>query len=269
MNLSKYLISLFIAFALVFAACSDDNGSDPNDDDNNNNNTGGDDYFPEETGSYWILETYQLDQQNQPVSGTIQIDSMIVSGNVNILGKDADYFIIYDSNNEVKSEKYFYQTENNSVYIHSDFINEFLDELGGGVLSSLPFDLGNRWIKIADFGESSWAVFDTTFEDFQFINDIMIDGSFSVSGHTGIQKNIEVGSQSFSSQEFILTFDFEGFISVDPSNEKQFSFNIHHWFGKGVGLILTTYESTIFDFGLGTYPFTGKEEKVIRFNIKN
>jgi hypothetical protein len=261
----KYFALILLGFALALNSCSDDNSSNP--DDNNNNNNGGDDYFPDEDGSYWILDVYELDIDNNPVNETHRTDSMIVAGEVNLLGKEADTYLIYDEDNELKAQKYFY-SDDSDIYLHSDFINSYLSELGGSMFS-LPFNLGNRWIKIADFKNNSWAVFDTTFQDFDIFNGILVSGNFSVSGKIGSQKNITVGSQSYSSQEFILTFEFKGYVSIDPDTEKIFTFNIHHWFGKGVGLIQTTYASSVFDFGIGSYDFTGREEKVIRFNINN
>jgi len=263
MQYYKYFGLLILGLTFALASCSDDNGSNPDDDNNSNAR----DYFPEEVGNYWILDAYDLDMNNNPVTDTYRTDSMIVAGSVNLLDKDADTFLIYDEDNELKSQKYFYN-DDDDVFIHSDFLNLFLSEIGGAMFS-LPFNLGNRWIKIADFKENNWAVFDTTFQDFDLYNGILVSGNFSAKGKKGDQMNISVGSQSYKSQEFILTFQFNGFVSIDPDTEKVFTFNIHHWFGEGVGLIMTTYESSVFDFGIGSYDFMGKEEKVKRFNIIN
>ncbi|MFA6571233.1 MAG: hypothetical protein WCT77_08345, partial [Bacteroidota bacterium] len=97
---------------------------------------------------------------------------------------------------------------------------------------------------------------------------ITINGTFSLKAAKGTTKAVTINSNSLTLQEFILTFNFTGTITM-VTGEKQFSVIAHLWFDKKAGLLITTFDHSNFDVGgLGVFPFQGTEKKAIRYKVQ-
>ncbi len=130
---------IFIAFLIVFSACSD-NGTSPDD------TADAGDYFPMKIGNYWIYEYTELDKNSQPV-GDIFIDSIAITGIRQF--KVEDYYVFITFRNGAPLDTNYLMTDNFNI-------NMIADEGNVGV----P-DLSDTVFNILQLYQSDWFIFNT------------------------------------------------------------------------------------------------------------
>ena len=153
---------LLLIFVAALTSCSDDPISNPND----NNNTILKDFFPNKAGNYWIYESYLLNDDNEKIVETVKIDSMVNTGTELKAEKTADVYRTYNELKEEISVQHYYKEDSTKLFIHSDYINFLINKNLGGFPIELPFKISDSWLKIVDYNQNTWKVFDTTFTNF-------------------------------------------------------------------------------------------------------
>ena len=257
----KLFFTLFLfAGTVMFISCSkDDNNTNPPVDNNPVN------FESLKVGNYWIFENYNIDSLGNK-TGSAETDSTYASGTVQKLGKTAYMLLNYSSDGTLKDTVYSYE-EGKTYFTHSSLINKKI----AGFLDGFPvnpFDLGDIWMKVADYDQSSWDIMSQNLVDYPVYLGATINGTFSLKAAKGTTKTVTINSNALTLQEFILTFNFKGTITM-VTGEKQFSVVAHLWFDKKAGLLITTFDNTNFDLGvLGGFPFQGTEKKAIRYKAQ-
>lgn len=262
----KYFKTLFLFFIsagfIMLSACSDDddNPVTPND------KTKYDSYFPMSAGSWWIYETYDLNQDQSRNLSTLEFDSVAVTGTETIDGKTASVFSTW-TEGEKQNDKYHY-VEESKLYINASAL----------LPATLPkeIDLGSELVILADFFGSTWTLktqaiddIDATFGDY----DVTLNGTLTISGAKKGTETITVDGIDYNCQEFELSYNYAGKIKyMGYPLDINFTLKRHFFFADGKGLIQDLFESNKVSISvpiIGEIPFDipGEEALMNTMNI--
>ncbi|MGA2297030.1 MAG: hypothetical protein ABSG15_05725, partial [FCB group bacterium] len=150
MKIKKRLLFAFILTGLIiFISCSSNNNpTTPN--NNNKVNFSSLAYL-----NYWINNNYNIDTLGQQ-TGTITVDSTVVTDSTIKAGHKAYVLTVYNMNKMPTDTQYVYE-DSVRYYTHSHFFNSIVAKKLAGYPN--PFDIGDRWIKLADYDSTSWNIF--------------------------------------------------------------------------------------------------------------
>lgn len=175
--------------------------------------------YPFSGGTFWVYNYFMLDSSNNRVQGSNLKDSLIVFGQANFFGKDCFIIQKYSTNPdnfqyEKKDDQYFY-TEDNKLYTHPNFFVDLLNLSGTSI--QLPFQLDEKWYKIADRTQMQWDIYTKVFVDepMKFgTTDGTVDGKLTIEGHYDGTENVTTPAQSGNSFKFKMKIKFDGKVSV-------------------------------------------------------
>lgn len=269
MKISKHLIMLGFLCLMVFAvSCSED---DDNGNGNGNDPSAGDTYFKNATGSYWIYNYFDLDEDGNEVPDTRVEDSVVVTGTDQIGGKNA---IVIETFSEGESIEDYLYVDGDQLWAWAPYIAPDVEDLGP--LKDAPIILDDMWVKIADFNANSWGL-DTinvpkmTF-NYEGIGDIDVEGDFMYFVKKGTAGTMDINGTSYKTQEFNVIYKFDGEFTVEifpMPIEKSFEIVNHYIYAEGIGLVKRKLDPTFVEFiagqGIG---FDGNEKIVKRYFIQ-
>lgn len=242
--LKFFLVS--IAVAIVFWGCS--SSSDPSKPDFSR-------YLPNKVGSYWVYEWYDVDENGVKDPESMTIDSMYVIGPVTKGGKNCtEYKTVTDGD---ASSSY--------MYVEGSKIFTFWDNIATDLL---PVPV-NQWILLADFEGTSWVILkDTTISGLEVpdLPGVNIDVTFGITGSKGGTKSIQVGSQTFTAQEFTMNLKIVGKVaSIEIVN---FTKVIKNYLVQDIGLIQSSSDANKVNIlGNGEIVIPGFLQTLIKYNI--
>lgn len=256
MKAAPYLIAIF--FVLLVYSCSD-----------NSVKNSKSKYLKGDVGSYWIFDNIPVDENYMREIDSSYVDSTFISGKLVVLDEECDVYTThnYEDGSIDDSTTMYFREENEKIYTHSGFVTGAFDELP----IELPFEIEEEWIKIADFNDDLWLVFDFEVDTVKipFINASMF-GDLTVMGNKSILEEIEVGDKSVLAQKFELELIFDGTIilagmPIDFSPERMMDL----WIAENIGLVKSfEHPSEITMPYLGTLNIKGNERILTEYKIK-
>jgi|GEM_PF-4093232 len=218
MNKFMKLGGLTIIAILAFAACDDDDNNspvDPVDDDKN--------YVSFETGSYWIYESQEYEDEGGPTGNEPKtIDSTVIANAGDMFnGKTSFRYDSYvqDENGEYPSEPTstnYYAEEEGDIFIFSDVINARL--AADATADIFDLTIPDGWLQIKNTSSNEWEIQtvdieNTTIPIGQF-NVTVKDGKFTLKGMNGSSETISVEGADLTTTKQIMTFELTA--NADP-----------------------------------------------------
>ncbi|MFC2131026.1 hypothetical protein ACFLSQ_06290 [Bacteroidota bacterium] len=272
MNKLKYT---FLIFA-VLLACNEQYPNSPYADGTSGNNgktipTGKVKYFPDEAGSYWIYETFQLDSNNGKISNSISYDSVIVEGELLKAGKKAKLFVTYtkQSGNYSKELERFYSIEDKKLYSIQSYLGIFLE---GFPINIVNFS-DEEWVKIVDPEDDLWRIYRLKFED-AGIPDmpfLQMSGKIDILASWEGTKTFNIKGKSVIANEYLMTFELDADIDIPLVGKLNISVDrdLYQYYADDIGLIQSVLSSSEVSFPLlGGVSLPGFESTIIRYNAE-
>lgn len=229
---------LLIFALLALLSCSDDNET--------NSPTKGA-LQPTSLNSYWIFDTYDIDSNNVEKK-TTTYDSVVITGQKNILDKLATIFTLYTkniSNGQITSNsEYYIYEENQKVYMHSSRFSQAF-----GNFSVLPISFKEQWVKVADINDEDWKAYEDDIPETAFMGLGTFSGKFLITGENKGKKEFSIYNKKYSAYEFYLNVSFNGNLKLQQSpipinlNIEQ---KVYLQFVNGIGLVMQTNSPTKF-----------------------
>ncbi|MBI5325583.1 MAG: IPT/TIG domain-containing protein, partial [Ignavibacteriae bacterium] len=220
-------------------------------------------YFPNAVGNYWVYETFELDTAGNRDNNTREVDSVLITGTWNFLGKNSDIYTKYTGSSSGK--EYYYYTEGGKYY--TNITNVMPPKL------PFPIDYQDAWIVIANPDSTSWTIFSQELKDVEM--DLpggqgkgTLNGTFIIKGEKGLNQTMTTGENSsvnVNAQEYKLLYSYNGTITVIVSGipvpiNMNFTVTEHQWYGENIGLILDRVDPTTIQISVFyTYYLTGME----------
>lgn len=227
--LKKYLTLSFAIIALVFAyGCKDDKPTNPGDPNQ------GKPKFVFKTGSYWVFDNYDLDEDNARDLNSRFTDSTVVSGNKVLFGRTATIFTTYFDGDSTET---YYAVDSNKLYVTSEFIDP---DLGIDIPIEIPAD---TWFLIADYDQTEWSLFSQDIKDFEIeINSIKakVSGKFEIKGKKAESQSVKWGAgetKNIDATNFQLIYSFNGTVDLiisKPAFSILITNNIYHNTSAGI-----------------------------------
>jgi len=217
------------------------------------------DYFPNKLGNYWIYERFTIDSNNNELSASRQVDSLVIKYTPKILGYVAIGLQTYRGGARVNDTSYYSQI-GPILYQYRSPINFPL------------IQLPRRWVKIADFVSGGWSVFDTT------LNNASISGlPFTVTGT--IQANavrtpneqITVSGNQFTSQKVVISTIYnitlnQQFLPIPITFNTTSRETI--WFVDKIGIVKSEVTSARIAIPIiGNIGIDGSRRNLLRYNV--
>lgn len=247
------LIALF-----AMASCSEDKGT-------NNPPATSTAILPVGIGNYWIYESYTLNANYSRTEKSKGIDSIIVSGTTQKLGKTAAVLTTFSSDSTGVFDKIkddFYYNDKSRLYVHSDYLTSLFPSLVAGFIE---FD--ENWLLIADENDNDWTVMEQKIDTVNLIF-VKIFGNMLIRGKKSGEKQISVNNQNYTAQEYIIDGKFDGFAIIgDYTIPVDFSIKISLFFVKDIGLAGSITDMSEVISPIGTTPRQITESALIRFTI--
>src|SRR3989339_746513 len=206
-----FLIYLVLFLILILAGCSQRYPNSPYEDENGNNipQKGKISYFPDNIGSYWIYEKYELDTLNNRIKNSLSFDSVIVAGELLKSGKLASYFVTYNKQFGIYSldnEKY-YHIENSKLFSLQSYLEVFMQ--------GFPFDLSffndTAWVKIVDPEDDLWRLYRQKFDNQNVgLPLTTLSGKMEILASLEGTKTFKIDGTNILTKEYLISFDFNG-----------------------------------------------------------
>jgi len=194
-------------------------------------------YFPLAVGNWWVYQRTELDTAGNP-TGSQWRDSTVVVGQTTAGGRQAFVMVTYRGNGEV-----------DTMLVASEEGGRRLYALGEG--RDLP-KVG--WLKIVDFGASSWHIWDTTLTAFG------ISGTLTLQGSRGGTRVLDIKGRSVTAQEFLITTTFQG---------TYYFKQVHHlWIADGIGLVARRDDPSETISGSSRQKGTGEDQVLVDYYVK-
>lgn len=261
-------LNLLILFALtvLFISCSDDSTSPSKPD-----------YYPLNAGNYWIYEQYQLDSNGNKVIATKSTDSAIVIGtqteNVLTFNGVTTYKTQHNYSIGSQGEQRNYATED-AIYQYFDQIPGFGFNLFGLKLSDF---IPVNWVKMIDFKNASWVILTPDTVELPQMNlqgqNVKLSLIFSMTGNKGMTKTFTVDSKSINTQDYVLSFNVSGSITLLDLGGMKLPINMitvptHFYLADGIGLVSTKTETVKFSIAsIINQTLTGSESTLTKYKI--
>lgn len=165
------------------------------------------DLLPLSIGNYWIFDTYDIDFNSNPISGTNKTDSIVVeSKDSNLLGKVAFYLVRYRDSEPF--DTMIAAKDSKLIYI-------LYDERNSGIPG-----LERQWFKIADLVNETWNIFFVEKNNFpyDFNGDIVLStADFNLNCHRKSADSVEISGMG-------MLYRMEFYINADNSIRFKYYF---------------------------------------------
>ena len=261
----KYKFIILIALiALIVLSCSKDNvTNNPVVPETHN-------YFTMTPGSWWKMEHYTLDNNQNKIDTSRYVDSIYSGEKIAYQGQNANVqYLYYDTYPTIIS--YYYTNSDNSIlYCNAEEIDPSIDN------PEIPIVLPAGWYKIADFNSTAeWTLLDSNFTNVKctvpIIGPTNMSGNYKITCVKGTVKSISLGEKSdttVNAQEFILTYIFDGSIVYNFIPLKiPFKIPVHYYYADNIGLVSTMAESATIDLTFYKYDIQGGQSRVLNYKI--
>ncbi|MFH1050320.1 MAG: hypothetical protein V1779_05235 [bacterium] len=270
--IKKILIPALIIFGLI--ACSERYPNSPYyDDTESNGNTVKNKvrYFPDQIGSYWIYETYDLDTLDRIELTSLSIDSIIVESELMKANKKAKQFVRYSRSglNYQKAGEFYYAIEGNKLYSLQTYLSKFFQ--------GMPYQLVNfsdsEWIKIVDPDDDLWRIYRMNLEDVSIPNlpFVKLNGKIDVLASWEGKETLNVNGKSIVADEYLITFEFDADLTIPLFGNINIGIEreLYQYYANDIGLVFETLSSSALSFPVvGNINLPGYQSKLIKFNIK-
>ena len=258
------LFAAFIAMALGFYSCSDDNPV---------SSTQVDEYFVLHKTANWTSEVYTVDSETGENTGDPTYVYTSIDRETTRSNKDCfefsswDYDYLGDQSKSDPTYSYFY-TENNKLYTHSNLINRYIgsDELG----NLLPIIIPDGWLLFVDGDNDTWEMLSMDVDDLvvPFMGqDVTVENAkFIVTGSQEGDDVLTVDGTDYECKKFVITFALTGDVFTQPLTGKL---DMTLWLGKEVGMLKQTispFEITVAET-TSLMKFDGTSSTVIEFDL--
>lgn len=263
----------YLLILTILVACSERNPNSPyiNDDgENTNTATSKARYFPDNIGSFWVYETFELDSMNQVMKQSLSYDSVIVESGIVKANRKSKLFTNYrkTTGNYQKNGENYYAFDGKKLLTLQIYLNKFFQ---GIPFSFINFS-ANDWITIVNPDDDLWRVYrmkldNTTIPNLPFGT---MNGKVDVLASWEGKKNINIDGRSLSADEYLITFEFDGDIAVPFINTIHISVTreLYQYYANDIGLVYESMSSSALSIPLlGNINLPGYQSKLIRYNI--
>jgi hypothetical protein len=251
-------ILLLLAIILGFYSCSDNSvkSSKPK-------------YINGDIGSYWIFENIPVDIQNVFDRDSSFIDSTYISDKVRLLDEDCSVFTTdnYEDGELSSTTVMYLREEDEKIFTHSGFVTNAFDNFP----MDLPFELEEKWIKIADFNDDLWRVYEVDIDTIEIplIGAKML-GKVNVMGSKENMESVNIGENNVNAQKFRLEIVFTGTIIF---NGIPIAFNperiVDIWIAENIGMVKNFEHPSVIALPfIGDMPIDGNDRTLIRYKIQ-
>lgn len=263
---------IFIILTLILLTSCNDSPTKTND------FLSGNTYKPP-LGLQIIFDYYEIDGNGNPIPTN---DNYYKSWQF-IVGKGSELlkisnltYLFKNSLNQGMANEYFsFDSTNQKIYMYSSSINEInasvRREFGE---DSLPIELPNKWITIADFQTNRWTIFEQEISNYPcffesqhpYFELKLLDGKFSAFSTRLDDEIVKIGTNEYTSTPFLIEEKLDAKISsIDGRIIDQpfiVEIKIKTYFVKGFGMVkriiynipVTLYNDTSTINGRCIYP---------------
>ena len=199
------------------------------------------------------FDYYEIDENNNPFesSNPNNRNCYISINQINNLDDKPTWEYKYiNSQNQEKGREYFsFDTTNQKIYMHSNFIdslNSMVTQKFGE--DSLPMKIENKWFTIADYKSDNWTIYEKDFANYpcffqpdhrSFWMNIM-KGKFTVQCSKLAEEKVSIGSKEITATPFLLEEKLDAtYMSLDNSDNGPFTVDIKIkiYFAHNYGMI--------------------------------
>jgi len=226
-------------------------------------------YIKGDIGSYWIYENFSVDMQTGINTDSSFVDSTYISSKVKVLDEDCSVYTTdnYEDDKLSSTTEMYLREENEKIYTHSGFVTNSFNNLP----IDMPFDVEEKWIKIADFNDDLWRVYEMDIDTLEipFIGAKLV-GNITVMGSKEGSETISINGNNHIAQQFRLEIVFTGTIIF---NGLPIAFNpenlVDIWFSENVGMVRTYEHPSVISLPfIGDMTIDGNDRVIIRYNTK-
>lgn len=251
----KYLkiTAITALIALFFVSCSDD--------DNNNpvNNDPDKMFFEFNENSYWIMDTYDEDDNGIKESSYMQ-DSVVFEQKETFNGNDATVLTAYNDNGTRK--KYYYEDDN---YIYARSINLLPTTLDlADIIDEFPDD----WVNLYDKNKNNWEVLNKLeLGDVELLGYTVKDVAVVMNGEKSGTESIKIDGTNYTCDVVTLSTGITGKVNILVDVPVNISVETKYYFSRGYGLLKVhtpPFSTGIEDLG----NFDGYQATAVRMNMK-
>ena len=269
--IKKVLFIISILFGLT--ACSERYPNSPYEDefgfDENTSNKLR--LFPNEVGSYWIYEIYDLDSMNVKMNASKRYDSTVVEAELVKAGKTAKLFSTYTKNNTSyqKSVENYYAVERKKLLTLQSYLSKFFQ----GVPIQLANFSNTEWITLIDSDDDLWRIYRMKLENVSIPNYpfITLNGKIEVLASWEGKKKMTFKGNTVDADEYLLTFEFDADITIPVFGKVNIGIDreLNQFYVNDIGLIYEKLSSSGLSIPLiGSINLNGYESKLISYHIK-
>jgi len=228
-------------------------------------------YFPDNIGSYWKYETFQLDTLNRIVLTSLEVDSIVVENELMKANKKAKQFVVYTMSDMTyqKTNEFFYSIEGNKLFALQTYLSKFF--------KGIPFQLANfsdnEWIKIVDPDDDLWRIYRLKLENVSIPNLPLgkMNGKIDILASWEGKKNIIINGNSVVTDEYLITFEFNADLTIPIFGNLSIGIEreLYQYYANDIGLVYENLSSSSLGFPIfGNIELPGYQSKLIEFNIK-
>jgi hypothetical protein len=218
-------------------------------------------YFPLAVGNWWVYQRTELDTAGNP-TGPQWRDSTVVVGQTTAGGRQAYVMVTYRGDGEMDT----------SLVASEGGTRLYL--WVGGEMEDLPGPTG--WVKIADFGASSWRIWDTTLTNVPVDTEgTTVSGNFTWQGSRGGTRALTIKGRSVTAQEFLVTLSFQGDVYSRGVRAGTLRFRQvqHFWIADGIGVVASRVDPSelVIQLVIGgsmTQKGTGEDQVLVDYYVK-
>jgi hypothetical protein len=248
---------LLAAMAMMFYACSDDNGTNPDNPDN------GEDYYKIEIGNWWIYQEDILDSNNTVIEGSTSFDTTRIVGQVNYEGENA--FVMtstYESEGQTTVDTTYMTVKGSQLYA-------YFEDLGFG---GYGIEFG-AWLLMADFNQNEWVMLDTSVKDV----DVDLGGgqtakltmTIKMTGKKLNKETVNVDGNNVECQKFQQHIEISGSIDMGQPIPIAQKLDVTNYFGKDVGFVKSYSPATYMEIPvIGKMWFNGSQSMLLKYLVK-
>lgn len=260
--MKKTIYALSIVIAMVFlGACSDDSTSTPTPENTKLTKN----FFGISDVSRVTFRQVRTNADTSEIANTVKEGVMEYVKDTTVWSLNSRLYtkVMNNDTEKITSEIYNMSADSNEFRIHSASINEvvklMVPESTSSITVDLPFTLPDTMVKIGDRINKSWDIYSKVFTNFTISKtfNVLATGTLTVKGKRGAIGTTTIEGTKINTQEFILTFVFDGSYTmsgqVQPIN---IPIELHYVFGEGKGLVAYSIPFTTLPI-LGGMPIAG------------
>lgn len=200
------LCTLLAITVLLTISCTDDNSVD------NSKFV----ILPMVIGNYWVYNTALLDSNGEQMPFTDIKDSIVVTGNELIGGKESQEMTTFSNNlgDYRESGKMYYYSEGEKLFIWSDYLKSFFR----GFPINMDNLINSEWLQIVNRDDDYWKISEYELNNIAIIPGLLFNGDVMMTGERKNDENISSPIGDKMCEKYVMNLKIDGLIKTEQGD---------------------------------------------------